>query len=128
MVATMSLMLTGVPDAKSTVSRAPFGFHQLEKAVDRVIDVHEVDQVLAVAANDESPLAARQRLQPLRRDLAGRLVRPVGAKEADVDIARHAAAALAEKLQILLGRELRDRVRQLWRHRRRRRHRAVQPV
>ena len=60
-VCTTSLTLTGVPDAKSTVPRAPAALDQLQKSIDRVVDVHEVDQVLAVAADRELALAVARR-------------------------------------------------------------------
>ncbi len=44
-----------------------------QEPVNRVVDVHEVDQVLAVAAHRELALAGHHRPQPTRRDLARRL-------------------------------------------------------
>src|SRR5688500_10793773 len=48
---------------------------QREKPIHRIVDIHEVDQVLAVAANHEFALAVGQRPEPTRRDPPRRLVR-----------------------------------------------------
>src|SRR5262249_25980787 len=77
---------------------------------DGIVDVHEVDQVLAVAADRELALPRREREQPPRRDLPRRLVRAVRAEEPDVDVAADRLPALAEEPDVLLGRALRDRV------------------
>ena len=95
-VCTTSLTLTGVPDAKSTVPLLPARRRQREKSVDRVVDIHEVDQVLAVAADRELALAVHDSAQPPRRDLPRRLVRSVCAEEADVHVAADRVAPLGE--------------------------------
>ena len=60
-VCTTALTLTGAPDAKSTVAAvAGRAAPARRNAVDRVVDVHEVDQVLAVAAQRELALAGRR--------------------------------------------------------------------
>ena len=86
--------------------------HERDEPVDRIVDVHEVDEIASVAAYDELALTAGQREQPARRDLPRRVVRAVRAEEADSDGAGDRAPLLAEETDVVLGRELRDRVRQ----------------
>src|SRR5215471_15502629 len=90
-------------------ARAP-GPDEPQHALDRVVDVHEVDEVPTVAAQHELALAVGQRQQPPRRDLPRRFVRPVGAEKADVDVAAQRAAAFHEESDVVLGRQFRNRV------------------
>src|SRR5215470_16100074 len=83
-----------------------------QQRVNRIVDVHEVDQVLTVAADRELALTGDDGAEPSRRDLARRLVRTVGAEETDVGVARQRPAPLGEEGDVAFGRKLRDRIRQ----------------
>src|SRR5437879_1229489 len=96
--------------------------------VRRVVDVHEVDEISAVTADDELALSVHDRAQPPRRDLARRLVRTVRAEEADVRVARQQSPPLGEERHIAFRRELRYRVRKQRIDRRRRRDGTAQAV
>src|SRR4029077_992452 len=98
----------------------PRGGRQRQKGVNRIVDVHEVDQVLPVAPDGARPLAGHDREEPTRGDLPLRLVRAVGAEEANVDETIDSMPSFSEVPEVLFGRQLRDRVRQVRIDRRRR--------
>jgi hypothetical protein len=114
------LTLTGAPDAKSRVPE--------KLALDRIVDIHEVDEVFAVAAEREFTLPRHHPAQPSGGDFSRRLIRAVGAEEADVHEAADRLPALGEETHVLFGGQLRNGVWQPRGHRRGRRDVANQPI
>src|SRR5947209_1457240 len=103
-------IVTSTPSVRaivSTIALTLTGTHEPQHPVDGIVHVHEIDQVLAVPADDELALSRGEREQPSRRDLARRLVGTVRAEEAYVHVASEGVPALAEESDVLLGRELR---------------------
>ena len=87
---TTSLTLTGEPDAKSTVARAPAAFTSARNPSTASSTYMKSIRFSPLPRTTNSRWPAAIAVQPARRDLARRLVRAVGAEEADVDVAADA--------------------------------------